>query len=86
MAVEKVWIGGEWREAATSSTFSAENPSTGVRLPGKYPVSAWTDCDAALDAAVEAARALRSVSGDDIAAFLDGYADEIEGSGARSSV
>ncbi len=80
MPAEKVWIGGEWRDAAFASTFSAENPSTGARLPGEYPVSAWGDCDAALDAAVEAARALRSVSGEQLTAFLDGYADCIEAS------
>ena len=80
MTAEKVWIAGKWREADAASTFSAENPATGARLPGDFPLSAWTDCEAALDAAVEAAGSLRSASPDQIAALLDGYADQIEAS------
>ena len=80
MQAEKVWIAGEWREAAAGSTFSAINPATGARLPGDYPVSVWADCDAALDAAVKAARALHSVDVEQIAAFLDSYAVQIEAS------
>ena len=78
MTAAQVWIDGTWRDASAASTFSAENPATGAQLPGEYPVSVWSDCDAALDAAVEAARLLRAVSGDEIAAFLDGYAGHIE--------
>jgi alpha-ketoglutaric semialdehyde dehydrogenase len=80
--IEQVWIGGEWRAAAIASTFVAENPATGVKLAAEYPVSAWADCDTALDAAVEAAHSLRAVSGEEIARFLEGYAGAIE---ARAS-
>src|SRR5690606_35498562 len=38
----------------------------------------WRDCDAALDAAVEAYQKLRSLSGERIAAFLERYAERIE--------
>lgn len=83
MKVEQIWIAGEWRGAASTSSFNATNPSTGVALPGKFPVSEWSDCDLALNAAVEAARTLRIVSSEDIALFLEGYASEIEGAAAE---
>jgi NADP-dependent aldehyde dehydrogenase len=79
MAVEKILVDGKWREAAASSTFAASNPATGSVLPGEYPVSTWPDCDAVLDAAVEAARQLRAASGAEIAGFLEAYAAAIEG-------
>jgi alpha-ketoglutaric semialdehyde dehydrogenase len=76
--MEQIWIAGRWREAVTTSTFVAENPSTGWKLPGEYPQSSWADCDAALTAAAEAARSLRLASGDEIAKFLATYASAIE--------
>ncbi len=78
MAVEKIWISGAWQDAVSTASFQATNPATGVTLHDVYPVSEWADCDAALDAAVSCAHQLRSTSGDVIAAFLDGYASEIE--------
>ncbi len=80
MQAERIWIAGEWRDATSTSSFSAANPSTGSALPDRYPVSEWQDCDTALDAAAEAARLLRSASGEDIALFLEGYAQAIEDS------
>jgi 2,5-dioxopentanoate dehydrogenase len=76
--VEDVLIDGKWRPAAATSSFQAVNPSNGVALPARYPVSAWSDCDHALDAAVLAARELRTASGAQIGSFLDGYAAAIE--------
>jgi alpha-ketoglutaric semialdehyde dehydrogenase len=78
MNVEQVWIAGEWRNANASSSFVAKNPATASDLSGHYPVSTWFDCDAALDAAVDASRQLRKVSGEQIARFLEGYADAAE--------
>jgi 2,5-dioxopentanoate dehydrogenase len=78
MATEHVWIAGSWREASATSTFVAEDPSAGRELPGDYPQSSWADCDTALTAAVEAARVLRSVGGEEIAKFLEAYASAIE--------
>jgi len=82
VATGQVWIGGEWRDATATATFVAENPATGTKLTDEYPQSAWADCDAALTAALDAARLLRSASGEDIAAFLEHYAAELE---ARAS-
>jgi len=77
-AAEEILIAGAWRPATATSTFQAVNPSTGIPLPASFPISAWPDCDHALDAAVAAARGLRTASGAEIAAFLDAYAAAIE--------
>ncbi len=73
-----VLIGGEWRTAHAVGSFHAENPATGEPLAGEYPVSAWDDCERALDAAALAAIAMEQVSGEQLGAFLDGYAAAIE--------
>ena len=73
-----VLINGEWREANASKTFQADNPLTREPIPEDYPVSTWADCDAALAAAAAAAKEMRKLSGDDIAKFLEAFADGIE--------
>lgn len=78
MTTQSVWVGGIWREADASATFVAKNPATGAELADVYPISKWSDCDAALDAAVEVARGLRKLSGEQLAVFLEAYASEIE--------
>lgn len=78
MTVEQVLIGGRWRDSIAASTFDAENPSTGERLPGEFPVSSWEDCEAVLAAAIQAELALRKVSPEQIATFLERYAEGIE--------
>jgi 2,5-dioxopentanoate dehydrogenase len=59
MSVHPVLIGGAWRASSSSGTFQVENPATGETLSDTFPISTWADCDAALDAATEAAEALR---------------------------
>lgn len=78
MSTARVLIGGEWVEAEASSLFHANNPATGEALAMQFPVSAWRDCERALDAATSAAEELRSVAPATIAAYLDGYAAAIE--------
>jgi 2,5-dioxopentanoate dehydrogenase len=78
MAKEPVLIAGQWRAAKTTGSFYAENPATGENLPGEFPISAWADCDAALDAAVEAAAILRTTPPEQIAKFLRIYADRLD--------
>ena len=73
-----VLIAGQWRPADASKTFQADNPTTREAIPDEYPVSSWADCDAALDAAVAAAREMRKLSGEQIAVFLETFADRIE--------
>ena len=81
--VAKVLIYGEWRDADAGETFAATNPATGRALPGKFPVSRWSDLDAALSAADEAFVELQSVDVETIASFLDKYADKIDAAGEQ---
>jgi 2,5-dioxopentanoate dehydrogenase len=80
--VHPVLINGEWRAASSNGTFRGENPATGEALPDVFPISTWADCDAALDAATEAAEALRRTPPEAIARFLTRFAERIE---ARAS-
>jgi NADP-dependent aldehyde dehydrogenase len=57
--------------ADASSTFQAENPALGQPLPELYPVSRWSDCEAALDSARQAAAVLRKSPPKQIADFLE---------------
>jgi alpha-ketoglutaric semialdehyde dehydrogenase len=76
--MQRVLINGEWRESSGSDSFQAENPATCELLPDVYPVSSWEDCEAALDAASQAAEAMWSLPTDVVADFLEIYADRIE--------
>lgn len=78
-AVRPVLIAGEWRDAESSETFQVTNPNTHEKLNAEFPVSSWSDCDAALDAAAGAAREMRRLPAERIAAFLMSYADAIDG-------
>lgn len=73
-----VLIAGQWRPANASKTFQADNPTTREPIPEDYPVSTWEDCDEALNAAVEATAEMRKLSGEQIAKFLETFADRIE--------
>src|SRR5690554_6541772 len=73
-----VLIAGGWRNADASSTFQAENPDTREKLPDEYPLSRWSDCDAALEAAASAFEVLREMPGHRIAEFLEAYAQRLE--------
>jgi alpha-ketoglutaric semialdehyde dehydrogenase len=78
MPTQPVLIAGEWRTAKSSSTFHAENPATGEKLPGEFPISTWADCDDALNAAAEATTILRTTTPEQIAKFLTRFAERIE--------
>jgi NADP-dependent aldehyde dehydrogenase len=71
-------LDGQWRPANSQETFQACNPATRKWLPDEYPVSGWEDCDIALEAAVRAANQFRDLQPEQIARFLDAYADRIE--------
>lgn len=78
MAVEQILIEGKWVPAEEEATFQAVNPATGDPLGMNFPISGWADCDRALTAAADAAIALRTVAPEQLAAFLDAYASNIE--------
>jgi alpha-ketoglutaric semialdehyde dehydrogenase len=81
--VHPVLIAGEWRAAGSSGSFQGENPATGEALPDVFPISTWADCDAVLDAATEAAEALRRTAPEAIAHFLTRFAERIEARAAE---
>jgi NADP-dependent aldehyde dehydrogenase len=78
MATHKILIAGKWRESDSTGTFHAENPKTREALPGDYPISSWSDIDAALNAAQAAFDELRLVTGEQTARFLEAYANRIQ--------
>jgi len=73
-----VLINGEWISSQGTSVFQAVNPATEQSIEGDYPVSPWSDIDAALTAAADASRQMRGWEGGRYAAFLEAYADGIE--------
>jgi len=79
MPTQPVLIAGQWRAARATGTFHADNPATGEPLGDEYPVSAWADVDAALDAAAASLPALRATPPEGLARFLARYAERIEG-------
>jgi alpha-ketoglutaric semialdehyde dehydrogenase len=76
--MEEILIEGRWQTASGSESFRAQNPTTGEWIAREFPISSWADCNRALTASIEAARKLRSVSTESIAAFLSSYAANIE--------
>jgi len=78
MSLQPVLINGEWRASDTVGEFEAINPSTKTALPETYPVSSAAEVEAAIHAGYEAAVALRAMSPNTIARFLEAYADAIE--------
>ena len=68
---ELVLIDGQWRAAMATGSFRAIDPATGVERPQQWPVSGWSDVDAALDAAVGAAATLANLPGARLADFLE---------------
>ncbi len=78
-AIRPVLVAGQWRDAVHQQTFQATDPNSNSTLPAEFPVSSWDDCDAALTAAAEAYRVLRTLPADSIACFLERFADRIDG-------
>ena len=78
---EPVLIAGAWRTAATVSSFRAVDPTTGQEREQLWPVSSWSDVDAALDAAGATAAELARLPGERIAVFLERYAERLAARG-----
>jgi 2,5-dioxopentanoate dehydrogenase len=77
MASEQVLIGDNWRPAQEVGTFHATNPASREPIPRQFPISSWADCDAALAAAASAAGALENLPPENIADFLERYAERL---------
>jgi len=82
MTTHKVLIAGQWRDSDATGTFQAEDPRAAAKINEDYPVSSWSECEAALDAATKAFAQLRQLPREKIAAFLEKFAARIE---ARSA-
>lgn len=79
MTMQPILIAGKWQQSQNpAGSFTATNPSTKKALPEEYPVSGLEEVERALRAGQEAVTALRSHSPDDIARFLELFADNIE--------
>lgn len=78
MSTQPVLLAGTWRQADATGTFQSTNPATKESLPEVYPVSSWADLDTALDAATAAFAEMRDLTGAQIAAFLESFANRIE--------
>ena len=78
MTTQAVLITDTWRAADAGGTFQAHNPQTREPLEATYPVSKWSDCDKALDAAAAAFEQMRSLSGERIAEFLEKLVARLE--------
>lgn len=76
--MEPVLIAGTWRAAEATGSFRGVEPLSRKPAETEFPVSAWSDADAALDAAKEAFDKLCVLPGEKIAEFLEAYAAEIE--------
>ena len=79
MSLQPILIAGEWRQAQNpADSFAAVDPAARAELPERYPVAGAADVERALAAALEAVAALRQVSPEALARFLELYADGIE--------
>lgn len=76
--MEPVLIAGQWRPATAVDSFRVVDPTTGHAHTAVWPVSGWSDADAALDAAAAAATFLRGLPDEPRAEFLEGYATRLE--------
>ncbi len=78
MATHQVLIAGQWRDSDSTGTFQADDPKAAAAIAEDYPISSWSECETALDAATEAYLQLRTMSRESIASFLETYADRID--------
>jgi alpha-ketoglutaric semialdehyde dehydrogenase len=82
-APEHILVAGRWRPATATATFQAFDPATAKPREAVWPVSAWADCDEALDAAVAAAAELARLPAERLAAFLERFAARLEARGVE---
>jgi NADP-dependent aldehyde dehydrogenase len=78
MTLQPVLINGEWRQSKNDGSFKAVNPTEKQSMPQEFPVSNLEEVEEALQAGYEAVLALRSISPNKIADFLEQYASNIE--------
>jgi 2,5-dioxopentanoate dehydrogenase len=79
---QPILLNGRWQASQGKQTFQAVNPANKQPLADEYPISPWSEVDAALTAASAAFEATRNWPGERFAAFLDAYAAAIEANAA----
>ncbi len=79
MTLQPILIEGQWRAAeAPDGDFQAFNPATGATLDDNFPISNWNEIETMLHAAQAAMAEIDDESGEELARFLETYADNIE--------
>lgn len=78
MTSQPVLINGHWQASTGTQQFQAVNPATKELLTEIYPVSPWSEVEAALAAAATAFKEVRTYPSGRFADFLEAYAVEIE--------
>lgn len=77
-----ILVNGDWVAASSETTFQATDPSTSEKLDQQIPRSNWDDCQRVLAGAEAACDELVDLPSSTIAAFLNAYADRLEGNAA----
>jgi NADP-dependent aldehyde dehydrogenase len=72
-------LSGRWQPSVATESFLSANPATKHPFPDAYPVSPWSEVEAALKSASAAFEQTRGWPGERFAAFLDKYAELIDG-------
>ncbi|KAA1259405.1 Alpha-ketoglutaric semialdehyde dehydrogenase [Rubripirellula obstinata] len=76
--MNSILINGDWQSAKSSRAIQAIDPTNRSAVGETFPVSDWADCETVMDAAQAAAVAMEDISLDDLASFLNAYADNLE--------
>ncbi|MEZ6044800.1 MAG: aldehyde dehydrogenase family protein [Planctomycetaceae bacterium] len=78
MTTSSILIQGQWKSSTGTETFNAYSPATGEALTESFPVSPWSEVEAAIKAAAAAFEEVKTWPGERFAQFLEAYATEIE--------
>lgn len=81
--LQQILVAGNWRDSDATESFQSSNPALNEFLPERFPISSWSDCEAILDSASQAAEQLRGLPSAKIAEFLEAYAKHIEANAER---
>ncbi len=81
--LQQILVAGKWQASEAKDSFQSANPALNEPLPERFPISTWSDCEAILNAASEAAEQLRSFPPAKVADFLEAFAKQIESNAER---
>ena len=77
--IQPVLVAGKWRASDAAGTFQPDNPQTREPTGETYPVSSAQEVEEVIRASHRASLELKEVPAENIARFLETYADKIEG-------